>query len=77
MVQIPDPKAVFPNENKTSCFIKNVITTPILRLGIIPITTTQLIQRDSKRTMCCSIIRSSEITLCSAGSARLRLEPSL
>lgn len=26
--QIPDPNAVFPNEYKTSCFIKNVVKAP-------------------------------------------------
>ncbi len=25
MCDIPDPNAVFPNEYKTSCFLKNVI----------------------------------------------------
>ena len=30
---IPDPNAVFPNEYKTSCFIKNVITAPNITVG--------------------------------------------
>ena len=28
MFDIPDPNTVFPNEYKTSCFLKNVITAP-------------------------------------------------
>ena len=27
MMNIPDPNVAFPNEYKTSCFIKNVVTT--------------------------------------------------
>ena len=30
---IPDPNAVFPNEYKTSCFIKNVVTAPNITIG--------------------------------------------
>lgn len=30
---IPDPRAVFPNEYQTSCFIKNVITAPNIQIG--------------------------------------------
>ena len=33
MMNIPDPNAVFPNEYKTSCFIKNVITAPNITVG--------------------------------------------
>ena len=33
MRQIPDPNAVFPNEYKTSCFIKNVVTAPNITIG--------------------------------------------
>lgn len=33
MNQFPDPNAVFPNEYKTSCFIKNVITAPNIIVG--------------------------------------------
>ena len=33
MMNIPDPNAVFPNEYKTSCFIKNVITVPNITVG--------------------------------------------
>ena len=33
MTIIPDPNAVFPNEYKTSCFIKNVITAPNIMVG--------------------------------------------
>lgn len=33
MNQIPDPCAVFPNEYKTSCFIKNVVTAPNVQIG--------------------------------------------
>ena len=32
-LQIPDPNVVFPNEYKTSCFIKNVITAPNISVG--------------------------------------------
>ncbi len=33
MNEIPDPNAVFPNDYKTSCFIKNVITAPNITVG--------------------------------------------
>ena len=33
MRQIPGPNAVFPNEYKTSCFIKNVVTAPNIAIG--------------------------------------------
>ena len=33
MNEIPSPEAVFPNEYKTSCFIKNVITAPNVSVG--------------------------------------------
>ncbi len=33
MIKIPDPNKVFPNEYKTSCFIKNVITAPNITVG--------------------------------------------
>ena len=33
MMNIPDPNAVFPNEYKTSCFIKNVVTAPNITFG--------------------------------------------
>lgn len=33
MCNIPDPNAVFPNEYKTSCFIKNVVTAPNIIIG--------------------------------------------
>ena len=33
MTNIPDPNAVFPNEFKTSCFIKNIITAPNIIVG--------------------------------------------
>ena len=33
MCDIPDPNAVFPNEYKTSCFLKNVITAPNIHVG--------------------------------------------
>jgi len=33
MTKIPDPNAVFPNEYKTSCFIKNVIKAPNIFVG--------------------------------------------
>lgn len=33
MKSIPDPSAVFPNEYGTSCFIRNVVTTPNILIG--------------------------------------------
>lgn len=33
MSYIPDPNVVFPNEYKTSCFLKNVITAPNIFVG--------------------------------------------
>lgn len=32
-IQIPDSNVIFPNEYKTSCFIKNVITAPNIFVG--------------------------------------------
>ena len=32
-MRIPDPNVIFPNEYKTSCFLKNVITTPNIHVG--------------------------------------------
>lgn len=33
MYQIPDPNQVFPNEYKTSCFLKNVVQAPNISIG--------------------------------------------
>ena len=33
MNRIPAPIAVFPNEYKTSCFLKNVVTAPNISIG--------------------------------------------
>lgn len=33
MKNIPDPNKIFPNEYKTSCFIKNVVTAPNIEIG--------------------------------------------
>ena len=33
MTRVPDPNVVFPNEYKTSCFIKNVVTAPNITIG--------------------------------------------
>ena len=33
MMNIPDPNVAFPNEYKTSCFIKNVVTAPNITVG--------------------------------------------
>ncbi len=33
MSVIPDPNVIFPNEYKTSCFIKNVVTAPNITIG--------------------------------------------
>lgn len=33
MNKIPNPNEIFPNEYKTSCFIKNVVTAPNIRIG--------------------------------------------
>lgn len=33
MLKIPDPNVVFPNEYKTSCFIKNVVSAPNITIG--------------------------------------------
>lgn len=33
MNQIPDPNAVFPNEYKTSCFLKNIVKAPNIAVG--------------------------------------------
>lgn len=44
MNDIPDPNQIFPNEYKTSVFLKNVITAP----NIIPATNRQILP-DSER----------------------------
>ena len=33
MNRIPDPNVIFPNEYKTSCFLKNVVTAPNITVG--------------------------------------------
>ncbi len=33
MKQLPNPNAIFPNEYKTSCFIKNVVKAPNISIG--------------------------------------------
>ena len=33
MHHIPDPNQVFPNEYKTSCFLKNVVKAPNISIG--------------------------------------------
>ena len=33
MNMIPDPNLIFPNEYKTSCFIKNIIKAPNIIVG--------------------------------------------
>ena len=33
MTRVPAPNVVFPNEYKTSCFIKNVVTAPNITIG--------------------------------------------
>lgn len=32
-IDIPDPRVIFPNEYKTSCFIKNVVKAPNISIG--------------------------------------------
>ena len=32
-IRVPDPNAIFPNEYKTSCFIKNVVKAPNILIG--------------------------------------------
>ena len=32
-MRIPDPNVIFPNEYKTSCFLRNVITAPNIHVG--------------------------------------------
>ena len=31
--KIPNPDDIYPNEYKTSCFIKNVVSAPNIRIG--------------------------------------------
>lgn len=33
MYKIPNPDDIYPNEYKTSCFIKNVVSAPNIRIG--------------------------------------------
>ena len=30
---LPDPNQIFPNEYKTSCFVKNVVKAPNVQIG--------------------------------------------
>ncbi len=59
MSYIPDPNQVFPNEYKTSCFIKNVVKAPNIIIGDYTYyDDAQGPPPVLKRTMYCSIIRS-------------------
>lgn len=85
MNTIPDPNVIFPNEYKTSCFIKNVITAlskmslppQILRLGITHIMMMQLTQPVLKGTTYSFPIRSLATALLSENFVRLLPVPSL
>ena len=32
-IKVPNPNAIFPNEYKTSCYIKNVVKAPNISIG--------------------------------------------
>mgnify|MGYP006993708672 FL=1 len=63
MMNIPVPNAVFPNEYKTSCFIKNVVTAPNITVGDYTYYDDAVDPTGLSGTMCCSTTRSSAIIL--------------
>lgn len=70
--QIPSPDVVFPNEYKTSCFIKNVVTAPNIIIGDYTYYDDTVDPAGFEKTMCCSIIRNSVTGLLLENSVRLR-----
>ena len=63
MMNIPDPNAAFPNEYKTSCFIKNVVTAPNITVVDYTYYDDAVDPTGLSGTMCCSTTRSSAIIL--------------
>ena len=61
MKRIPDPNEIFPNEYKTSCFIKNVVTAPNIQIGEYTYYDDAQVRPASKRITCCLTIRNLEI----------------
>ena len=68
MHQIPDPNQVFPNEYKTSCFIKNVVKAPNISIGDYTYYDDTADPAGFEKTMCCSITRSLA-TISSSGNS--------
>lgn len=56
MNQIPNPDIIFPNEYKTSCFIKNVITAPNIFVGDYTYYDDPVHPTEFEKTMSCLII---------------------
>ena len=63
MMNIPNPNEVFPNEYKTSCFIKNVVTAPNITVGDYTYYDDAVDPTGLSGTMYCSTTRSSVIIL--------------
>lgn len=57
MQKIPNPNEIFPNEYRTSCFIKNVIKAPNILLAIIHTMMITMIRQTLRKIMFSSIIR--------------------
>ena len=51
MKQIPNPNEIYPNEYKTSVFLKNIITDQTFQLVITHIMMMQLTPQALKKTM--------------------------
>lgn len=62
MNKIPDPNEIFPNEYKTSCFIKNVITAPNIIVGDYTYYDDSVAQLNLRKIMFYLIIRNLEIS---------------
>ena len=60
MKTIPDPNAIFPNEYKTSCFLKNVVKAPNIVIGDYTYYDDDKNPTDLYKIISFSIIRSSE-----------------
>ena len=62
MTRVPDPNVVFPNEYKTSCFIKKVVTAPNITIGDYTYYDDAADPTALSAATCCSTTRNSGIT---------------
>ena len=56
MNDLPSADVLFPNEYKTSCFIKNAVKSPNIIIGDYTIMTTMIILKSLKKRTCFSTI---------------------